>query len=149
MGYAVPEQRTAGIHLRLRARAFVIEDAATHKRVVIVITDTALLTQAVHQAVLQRLAARHGQRYTAENVLLSATHTHAGPGGYSHYALYNITILGFRPRTFQAIVDGIVEAIDQAHARLAPGDILLQQGELHNASRNRSPLAFRLNPPQD
>ncbi len=149
MGYAVPEQRTAGIHLRLRARAFVIEDAATHKRVVIVITDTALLTQAVHQAVLQRLASRHGQRYSAENVLLSATHTHAGPGGYSHYALYNITILGFQPRTFQAIVDGIVEAIDQAHARLAPGDILLQQGELHNASRNRSPLAFRLNPPED
>ena len=153
MGYAVPGQRTSGIHLRLRARAFIVADADASaqagKSVVIVITDTGLVTQAVHQAVLQRLAGRYGGRYNEGNVLISATHTHAGPGGYSHYALYNITILGFQPRTFNAIVDGIVEAIDKAHASLAPGDIQFNQGELLHASRNRSALAFRLNPPQD
>jgi neutral ceramidase len=149
MGYASPVQRTSGIHQRLRARAFIVADAVTRRSVVIVITDTGLVTQAVHQAVLKRLADRHGGQYHAGNVLISATHTHAGPGGYSHYALYNITVLGFQPRTFEAIVDGIVEAIDKAHAARAPGDILLNQGELHTASRNRSPLAFRLNPAQD
>lgn len=153
MGYAVLGQKTAGIHQRLRARAFIVEDAATHQSVVIVITDTGLVTQAIHQAALQRLAklygTPHGPLYDERNVLISATHTHAGPGGYSHYALYNITILGFQPQTFQAIVDGIVEAIVQAHQRKAPGDILLNQGELTNASRNRSATAFRLNPAAD
>lgn len=153
MGYAVLGQKTAGIHQRLRARAFIVEDATTHQSVLIVITDTGLVTQAIHQAVLQRLAklyvTPHGPLYDERNVLISATHTHAGPGGYSHYALYNITILGFQPKTFNAIVDGIVEAIVRAHQRKAPGDILLNQGELTNASRNRSATAFRLNPAAD
>ncbi|MBI2734431.1 MAG: neutral/alkaline ceramidase [Aquabacterium sp.] len=149
MGYAELSQKTSGIHQRLRARAFIVQDAATQKSAVIVITDTGLVTQAIHQAVLKRLAAKYGALYNEQNVLISATHTHAGPGGYSHYALYNITILGFQKRTFNAIVDGIIEAIDKAHLSKAPGDILLNQGELTNASRNRSALAFRLNPASD
>ncbi|MFZ2297495.1 MAG: neutral/alkaline ceramidase [Aquabacterium sp.] len=149
MGYAELAQKTSGIHQRLRARAFITEDPRTARAAVIVVTDTGLVTQAVQQAVMKRLAAKFGQRYTERNVMLTATHTHAGPGGYSHYALYNITVLGFQQRTFQAIVDGIVEAIERAHARLAFGEVRLQQGELSNASRNRSPLAFRLNAAQD
>lgn len=149
MGYAELGQKTDGIHQRLRARAFVVQDAATQKSVAIVITDTGLVTQAVHQAVLKRLAAKYGSLYNEQNVLISATHTHAGPGGYSHYALYNITILGFQQKTFNAIVDGIVEAIDKAHLSKAPGDILLNQGELTTASRNRSVTAFRLNAAAD
>lgn len=149
MGYAELSQKTSGIHQRLRARAFIVDDPRTQRAAVVVVTDTGLVTQAVHQAVMARLAARYGERYTARNVMITATHTHAGPGGYSHYALYNITVLGFQQRTFQAIVDGIVEAIEQAHARLAPGEVRLNQGELHNASRNRSPLAFRLNAAED
>lgn len=149
MGYAELNQKTSGIHQRLRARAFIVQDAATQKSAVIVITDTGLVTQAIHQAVLKRLAARYGTLYNEQNVLISATHTHAGPGGYSHYALYNITILGFQQKTFNAIVDGIVEAIDKAHRSKVPGDIVLNQGELFTASRNRSALAFRLNAAAD
>ena len=149
MGYAMVGQKTSGIHQRLRARAFVVQDAATHKSAVMVITDTGLMTQAVHQAVLARLKARYGELYNEQNVLISATHTHAGPGGYSHYALYNISILGFQKRTFQAMVDGIVEAIDKAHAAKASGDIMLNQGDLLNASRNRSLAAFMRNPVAD
>lgn len=149
MGYAELGQKSTGIHQRLRARAFVTEDVATRKSVVVVVTDTGLLTQSIHQAVLARLAARYGTLYNEQNVLLTATHTHAGPGGYSHYALYNITVLGFQKSTFNAIVDGIVEAINRAHASKAPGDIAVNQGELGTASKNRSPLAFRLNAAAD
>ncbi len=152
MGYASLSQKATGIHQRLRARAFVVQDnsgSTPGKSVVMVITDTGLVTQAVHQAVLAKLAARYGTLYNEQNVLLSATHTHAGPGGYSHYALYNITILGFQKATFNAIVDGIVEAINKAHANKAPGDIQFNQGELYDASRNRSAPAFRRNPASD
>ena len=149
MGYASLTQKTAGIHQRLRARAFVVQDVGTQKSAVIVITDTGLVTQAIHQAVLKKLASRYGSVYNEQNVIISATHTHAGPGGYSHYALYDITILGFQQRTFDAIVNGIFEAINIAHLSRAPGDILLSQGELTNASVNRSATAFRLNPARD
>ena len=50
-----------------------------------------------------------GKVYDAENVLLSATHTHSGPGGYMQYALFQTTSYGFVKQTFNAIVDGITK----------------------------------------
>ena len=51
--------------------------------------------------------------------------------------------------TFAAIVDGIVEAIARAHADLAPADLRLAHGELHDASINRSRSSFELEPAAD
>lgn len=148
-GYAKLDQQTSGIHQRQRARAFVIQDPASGRRVAIAVTDTGAVTQGVQQAVLARLKARYGALYTDANVLLTATHTHAGPGGFSHYALYNLNSYGYLPQTFAAIVDGMVEAIAQAHDDLQPGEIGFNQSELHDASRNRSAPAFRANPAAD
>ncbi|PHV10604.1 neutral/alkaline ceramidase [Chitinimonas sp. BJB300] len=146
MGYAKLAQKTSGIHLRQWARAFVVQDDASGRRLVFVNNDLGMVFQGVHQAVLARLKARFGDRYNRENVLLSATHTHAGPGGFSHYALYNFTTLGYNDRTFNAIVDGIVEAIVAADADLKPGEIRVARGELFEASTNRSLPAYERNP---
>lgn len=146
MGYANFEQKTAGIHMRQWARAFVIRDESSGRRVAFVNADLGMVFQGVHQAVLARLQARWGEHYHRENLVISATHTHAGPGGFSHYALYNLTTWGFNRATFDAAVDGIVEAIAAADADLKPGEILFNHGELHDASANRSLLAYDRNP---
>ena len=87
--------------------------------------------------------------YTEANVVITATHTHCGPGGYSHHAVYNGNTGGFRPQTFRAIVDGIVEAARRAIADLQPATLRLNRGELHDASVNRSRRAFDRNPSAD
>src|SRR3712207_4369637 len=99
MGYSSFDQKTTGIHQRQRSRAFVVVDQATGKRVAYVNADLAMIFRAVQEEVLARLQARYGSLYTRENVLLSATHTHAGPGGYSPNLAYNPTILGLQPQT--------------------------------------------------
>jgi len=43
----------------------------------------------VHREVLRRLGERYGDQYTEQNVMLTVTHTHCGPGGYSDYPIYN------------------------------------------------------------
>lgn len=146
LGYGQLDQVSEGIHQRLRARAFVFVDETSAKRVVFVSADLPMVTQSVHQAVLQELAHKFGTRYTAENVMLSATHTHSGPGGYALAPLYNITTAGFSEQNFQAIVDGIVEAISIAHDRLTPGRIKIAKGELTTASKNRAPTSYQENP---
>ncbi|WP_328394028.1 neutral/alkaline ceramidase [Nocardia sp. NBC_00416] len=148
LGYGKADQTTTGIHLRLRARAFVFADPLTDRRVLLVVTDLPLIFSSITQEVLRRLAERFGDTYTESNVMLTATHTHCGPGGYSHHRLYNSSI-GFRPKTFAAIVDGIVEAAEQAHEDLAPGTLRLIHGELREASVNRSRAAFDRNPQED
>ncbi|WP_224364091.1 neutral/alkaline ceramidase [Hyalangium versicolor] len=146
MGYAMVDQKTAGIHQRLRARAFVIASPCNGKRVAFVSADLGQIFQGVKQQVVERLQARYGTVYSDANVLLSATHTHSGPGGFSHYALYNLTILGYDQQNFEAIVDGIVQAIVRAHTNLVPGSIRINSGDLLNTSTNRSPEAYQLNP---
>ncbi|HGE7345415.1 TPA: ceramidase CerN [Pseudomonas aeruginosa] len=146
MGYSSLEQKTAGIHMRQWARAFVIEEPASGRRLVYVNTDLGMIFQAVHLKVLARLKAKYPGVYDEINVMLAATHTHSGPGGFSHYAMYNLSVLGFQEKTFNAIVDGIVRSIERAQARLQPGRLFYGSGELRNASRNRSLLSHLKNP---
>jgi neutral ceramidase len=104
-----------------------------------------------------------------ENVMLSATHTHSGPGGYLQYALYLLAGSGFVRESFGNLVDGIVsvspglgrmrmnrikfelefQSIQKAHENMVPAQIYLSSGELLNASINRSPSAYQNNPPEE
>jgi neutral ceramidase len=158
LGYGKAHQTTAGIHLRLRARSFIIAEAggtgteagtSGGKRVLLTVAELPLMFDGVKRAVLERLAGRFGALYGEENVLLTVTHTHAGPGGYAHHRLYNSTTHGFHPQTFGAIVDGITESAILAHEDLRPAELYLTHGELHDASSNRSPTAFARNPEPD
>jgi neutral ceramidase len=149
LGYGVASQVTTGLHTRLRARAFVIADMGAHLRLLLVVCELPLLLESVHREVLRRLAAAYGELYTLENVMLTATHTHCGPGGYSEHLIYNSNTHGFRPQTFAAIVDGILEAVERAHADLAPANLSVATGRLGDASINRSPSAFSRNPEAD
>ena len=147
MGMASIEQKTEGIQSRLFARAFIVCDQSNNKRVVVLSADIWSCTQAVKMEVVKRLKAIYGNDlYTIENVLLSGTHTHSGPGGYSHFALFNLSILGFDKQNFECIVNGMVQAIKKAHENLAPGKILFNNGNVEDCGANRSPVAYDNNP---
>ena len=149
MGYADLGQVSSGLHMRQRARAFVVVDRASGQRVVHVTADIGMVFQSVRDAVLLRLERRYGTTYGESNVMLTGTHTHAGPGGFSHHNLYNLTTLGYHDKTFRATVDGIVEAIVEADADLAPSNLTVSSTELTDANANRSKLAFDRNPASD
>ena len=108
--------------------------------------DLGIVTQAIKQKVAERLQQRFGGIYSDNNVLISATHTHSGPGGFSHYALYNLTVMGYDETNFNAIVEGIVQSVVRAHTNLAPGTIKIARGDLLGASINRSSSAYTKNP---
>lgn len=46
-----------------------------------------------------------------ENLCISGTHTHSGPGGFSQYVLYQTSTYGFVNETFTAWVDGITTSL--------------------------------------
>ncbi|KAJ7543426.1 hypothetical protein O6H91_09G037900 [Diphasiastrum complanatum] len=150
MGYAMSQQNAAGIHFRLRSRAFIIAEAATSssetKRIAYVNLDACMGSQAVTLAVLSRLNQRYGDLYNERNVAISGIHTHSGPGGYLQYVIYIITALGFVRQSFDALVDGIETSIVQAHENLRPGSIYLNKDVLFDANINRSPSAYLNNP---
>ncbi|TYZ61951.1 hypothetical protein PybrP1_000685 [[Pythium] brassicae (nom. inval.)] len=146
MGFADTNEKSAGILNRLYARAFVVEDTATNQRVVFVNCDLQAVFQLVHQEVIKQLKTKYSGVYSEQNVVLHATHTHAGPGGTAGYFLYDVSILGFINENFDVIVGGILRAIDAAHNSVAPGSIRFNKGKLLNGGKNRSPAAYAANP---
>jgi neutral ceramidase len=124
MGYAVPSQRGSGIHLRLRARSFIVVDSVTNKRICYVSVDGGMGSDLVNMRVIDQLKMKYGDAYTAANLVISGTHTHSGPAGFLQYVLYEVTSLGFVQETFDAWVSGIVASIDMAHTNLVEGNFL-------------------------
>ncbi|TMW55634.1 hypothetical protein Poli38472_010516 [Pythium oligandrum] len=146
MGYADSNQKSAGLINRLYARAFIVEDETTKQRVVFVNCDLQAVFQLVHQEVISQLKAKYPGVYSEQNVVLHATHTHAGPGGSSAYFLYDVSIFGYINENYEMIVNGIVKAISAAHDSVAPGTISFNKGEIPNGGKNRSPDAYLANP---
>lgn len=146
MGYADLQQVDQGLHMRLRARSLVVTDPCSNKTVAIVVDDLAMIFGGIKRAVIERLSKVLPGVFRDENLLLSATHTHSGPGGFANYTLYNVTTRGVSPRNFEAIVAGTVEAIVKAYRQRQWAHLTLNRGELAGIQFNRSPEAYDNNP---
>ena len=149
MGYFMADQKTEGIHTRLRSRAFVVVDPLSGTRVALVIAEAGMIPQGIHQAVVKKLFSKYNGLYTDKNVTISATHTHSAPGAISHYALYNLSMFGYDEKHFNTVAEGIYQSIVRAHNNLKPGNIRINTGELDNCGWNRSPLAYDENPDEE
>ena len=150
MGYAKQGQTTKGIHMRLYARAFIIEDADSGTRIVFVSTDEAMMGQLVKLGVIKELEKMFPGVYNETNVVLSATHTHSGPAGFMQYLLFNIPNLGFIQQTLDAMVEGTVESIRRAHMSMIRGKVFYSAGFVEEeANINRSPTSYDANPKEE
>ncbi len=78
-------------------------------------------SQVLKTQVVRLLQAEFGaDQFDHQNVMISATHTHSGPGGFFQYLLFDITSRGFSNATFEAMTQGIftVWATYKQHLRL-------------------------------
>ncbi len=151
-GYEDPTHVLRGIHLRQFARAFALESPCNGKRVIVAVTETGFLTQGLRQTVLQKIAddTELSAYYTGDNIMMSATHTHSGPGGEAHHAAYNLFRLGYDELVHEIYSTALFRAIQQAHRNLEahpePGTVRLALGELLDTNTNRSEPAYANNP---
>ncbi len=145
-GFVRADQIAEGIHFRLFSRAYVIGERKGDKRIAFASLDIGSVTHAMHQEVVERLQKKYGPIYSETNVILSATHTHSGPSGYWHYGTEGPIGMAFYPQHFEAIVQGVVDSIAQAHEDLQPGDIYAATGAVEGAGANRSVAAYIANP---
>ena len=146
-GFGRPDQIGEGLHIRLFSRAFVIgelNDPA--QRLVFASVDLGSIDHHVVLAVVEILHARYGNLYGLHNVIISATHTHAGPTGYWHSRTDTGLDGGFYPEHYAAIVEGIADSIIRAHDDLEPGNVFVNTGRVENGGANRSAVAYLANP---
>jgi len=129
---------------RLRAQAFVIDDGA--RRIAIVSVDLPGFFGEMHEAVARLIADETG--ITRENLMVSASHTHTGPGGYFQQNLGWAALGGdvLDPRIFYVISHGIAGAVAQAYRNMRPARIAAGEALIDNANGNRRGAQWQLNP---
>lgn len=151
MGMANPKQRGAGLWTRQYARAFVFGGGGgAAQRVAFVSVDSAMIGHVLKKRVLARVNAAVGNgTYTYDNVVLSGIHTHSGSSGFLQHMIFQLAGSGFVPQTIDALTAGVADAIVKAHEdfeRRTDRVVRVATGRLPNASANRSPTAYLLNP---
>ena len=152
MGWENPQQVMNGLHTRLYARAYAIGSPCNGRQIMFVSADIGILWSSLRRGVLAEIAQDEAlaAAYGPDNLMLSVTHTHSGPAGYSHDDGGNAFHYGYDEDVYQAIVSGMVEAIRRAHANYLahpePAPIRMAVDELLNTNVNRSMPAFLMNP---
>ncbi|XP_032094322.1 putative neutral ceramidase C, partial [Thamnophis elegans] len=147
MGYASLHQKGGGILSRLYCRTFILAERQDDaKRVVHVVAEIGMMSQRVRLEVMKRLKYKYGDLYNQDNVVMTGTHTHSGPGGYFQNTLLLITSGGLIKPALNAIVNGIVKSIDMAHQNMVPGHVFIGRGLVEDSQINRSPLSYLENP---
>lgn len=146
IGYGTEAQKGSGLHTRQYARAFVVIDPATGSRNLIVVLDAMSGWESIRAEIVSKVRADFGSDFNESNIMITATHTHATTGGVSKDVLYNITTMGFHSATFNAQVNGSMQAIREALADLAPGNVTVSTSQVTGVGVNRSAVAQFYNP---
>src|SRR5437016_8991188 len=88
MGWVRSDAKTIGQHTRLYARVIVLERGG--RKVALVAEDLNGIAGGMLKAAADL---NHDRGFSQENVLDSASHTHAGPAGYFNFDTYNTTFM--------------------------------------------------------
>lgn len=150
MGWGMLHNVVESVATPLHARAFVLVTPSSERRLVLVCCDLAFISLALRQRVHERLLQVLPEAGLGlAELMLMATHTHSGPGGFTHYPFYNVTIPGFSASVLEGLAEGIVEAIVTAWRSREPGVARYVEGEIDPevpVAWNRSIEAYNLNP---
>ncbi|KOS19834.1 Neutral ceramidase [Escovopsis weberi] len=151
-GYANSDQTGTGLRQRLYCRAFIVADVNNPSdRFVYLVLDTQSGDTSMRNGVLDGLKALGSDYavYGQNNIALTGTHSHAGPGAWFNYLLPQITSLGFDKQSYQAVVDGCIQAIRRAHQSLQEGYLDVGHTDVADGAINRSLWAYIQNPEEE
>ncbi len=143
MGGSGPEgRRSTGYRTRLYAGALVMEDPSG-ERIALVVADLPHISANLHRLTAARLVESLG--LGADRLIMSATHTHSGPGHFYGERQYNANasrVGGYDPRVTDLLVAGITRAVEQAAAAARPAAVAWETTRVAGVTWNRSLEAY-------
>ncbi len=144
--FSADSRQAVGFRQRLYARAIVLEDDSG-ERLALVVVDLGMVSLVLHRRVADRIL-RSGAGIGADRLLLTATHTHSGPGNFFAADGYNANagrFAGFDPVVTDFLIDGIAGAIEDAASDLQPAEAGWRFEPVWDFTYNRSYEAYERN----
>jgi neutral ceramidase len=145
-GHGPDSMASSGYWTRLYCRAFVFETTAENRHA-LVSCDLGAISLYLQRAVASRLT----NVVHVSRLMLTATHTHAGPAHFFESPAYagvlSSRVPGFDQKMVDFLADRIARAVSEAAAHAAPAQLRWVSGAVWGLNRNRSPEPFRANRP--
>jgi hypothetical protein len=132
-GYFNPQQTPQGAHDPLHARALVLDNGQV--RLAIVTADLISIPVNLRDAVLRKLSPAAG--LAPQRVMISATHTHSGPGGLTKMAFAAKFLGAYNPQQADFVAAKIAAAIEAAARNLRPAKWGYASAEVSGFTHNR------------
>ncbi len=156
LGYGMHFNTMEAIETPLFARAYLIKNETAI--IAFVNCELCFITIALKQGVLKKIKRlRNDIEIREENLMITAQHTHSGPGGYDHHGFYNVSIPGFSFEIYQTLCEKIAKSIIDAYNHMQDG-CTIEFGQApfdedtpvafnrsikaYNANKDTSPLPF-------
>lgn len=144
-GHSSNGEMAAGYWLRLYARIIVLDDGRG-QRLAMVQLDLGASSALLHRRLAAALAE---EGIGPSNLVMSATHTHGGPGAFFGHRFYNGFVgakAAYEPRLVDWLVARIAGEAKDAFSRLAPARLRIGREQVASwASFNRSRAAWEKN----
>ena len=128
----------AGVHDRTHARAIVVSDQKG-ALFALVSTDICYIASELRNGVLKRLAS---QGFDENNLLLAATHTHSGFGGYDRTRIARLLFGKFEKWVLDQTIALIAQAVSEAKQAMREATIEIGTEFVKNLNRSRLDPAF-------
>ena len=150
-GWTRQDRVAQGQHTRLWARALVLQRG--DRKVALVAVDLFMVPGGLVKHVGDALASRG---FSESNLLVSASHTHSGPGGYANFKTFNTAAPGLAtatdplsfyrlldsppadPQLYTFLVRQVTAAVRRADADLGRARAGWGRAEIHGLTMNRS-----------
>jgi hypothetical protein len=126
-------RRSSGVHDPVSARALVLSSGGTE--IVILSAEVLAITDDLTRAVRERI--RSELSIPPENVILTATHTHSGPGALAMRWWEKLAAGSFDRDYFDRTVGRMADAVAEARGRLARAEVTAYRLEAPDRIRNR------------
>lgn len=132
--YAETYPASKHLHGHPDIRAVMYSRGDTYE-LILVRLDMIAAVQQLRDAVLAELRERTGKDWD-DALVLSATHTHSGPGRFIQ-GFFSIIADDFFPAHYARLVQGIADAIEMAYQDLAPAELAVIQATAPDAHKDR------------
>lgn len=148
-GYGPGGRRALGWRRRLHARALVIEDA-DGERVAFLAADLPQVSAVLHRETARRARMPAGWCLGADRLVVTATHTHAGPGHFFLARMVNqngSSVPGYDSAVVRFLADRFAAALGDAVRGMRRAEVAWGETAVWGLTRNRSLEAHLQNRP--
>lgn len=131
--YAKYFKPNKGVRDPIRSKAMVLTKG--DQRLLFISLDIVGAIDHIKADIVKRLAI-YG--FKSENVFLTATHTHSGPGALTYNSVWALLAVDkFSSKVYQDLLDGIIRSVETAITRLEPVSLMSNRFEVEGVQKNR------------